>query len=145
MLYTPHTATLYKLNEANNGSVTIDITFLSSCLLQRAEAARATTRGLTGSDSATLYIPFSCKAEDGLTKAAKTWVTPKEYEAAASKTNIYTIADDGSCYFVLGKHIEAGATFKELNAKYGDVFKVTGVRVCDYGTDTMRHFEVTGA
>lgn len=144
-MYSPHTATLYRLTEANDGTTTVDITVLHYCFLQRSESASATTRGLSGADAATLFIPSECTCTDGISGTIKTFATLKDYNAAPDKTGLFTVAEDGLSYYVLGEHIEAGATFKALNAKYGDCYKVTGVRNCDYGSESMRHLEVSGA
>lgn len=138
-MYTPHKITLYRLTEGAT-EATVDITVLHSCHLQRTDAATVTTGGYSGASSATLFIPFSCEATDGITGQPKQYASPKE----AGEGN-YTITDDGTSYFVLGEHVEPDATFQTLNAHFDDCYKVTGVRICDYGSDGMRHFEVSGA
>lgn len=138
-MYTPHKITLYKLTEGATAT-TVDITVLHSCHLQRTDAANVSTGGYTGASSATLFIPFSCIATDGVTGNAKQYASPKE-----AGEGDYTITDDGTSYFVLGERVVPDATFQTLNALYDDVFKVTGVRICDYGSESMRHFEVSGA
>lgn len=138
-MYTPHKITLYRITEGATEPV-VNITVLHSCHLQRTEAASANTRGYAGASSATLFIPFDVFATDGLTGAPKVYASPKE-----ATENDYTICDDGTCFFVLGEHVVPNATFKAINATYDDCYKITGVRVCDYGSGNMRHFEVSGA
>lgn len=148
-MYAPHTVTVYNITRAidkDSFAAVTDLrcTVLRGVFLQATKAANVRATGLEGADAATLYIPFTAEAVDGVTGAKKRYAAPKEYWAASDRSELWTLSwsgEGGSTFFVKGEFV----TDKENVARSQDgCFEVTKVDVMDYGSPDMRHFEVGG-
>lgn len=150
-MYTPHTVTLYYATEDPvTFTQLVNITILHGVFFDAAKAANVRTSGLEGADSVNLFIPFGVDAYDGLYAGLdehprKKFVGPKEYEAAADKSGLWTMDVGVNCFFVKGEVVEPGKSFQYINANYDDVYKVTKVDEKDFGSPAMQHWEVGGA
>ena len=145
-MYAPHTITLYYVTEdpvtfeTSNG-----ITILEGVLVDASKAANVRASGIESADAVNLFIPFDVKAIDGVTGAAKTYISPKKYETQTDKSKLWTLGIDGKCFFVKGVVIEPVQGFQYINANYDDVYRVTKVDEKDFGSPDMRHWEVGGS
>lgn len=142
----PHTVTLYYISEdPTTFEVKNHITVLRGVLFAASKAANVRASGFEGADSVSLYIPFSVTAEDGMTGVEKTYVGAKAYADAADKDGLWTLDIGNNCFFVKGEVIEPNMTFQTINANYDDVHRVTKVDMFDFGSESMRLWEVGGA
>lgn len=142
-MYAPHTVTVYSpVEDPVTFEVTQHITVLRGVLVDASKASNVRTSGLEGADSVNLFIPFSVKASDGLSLMDKSYVAPKEFESAADKSGLWTLRIGD--VFVKGEVVEDN-DFQYINANYDDVYRITKVDKKDFGSESMRHFEVGGA
>lgn len=149
-MYTPHTVTIYNIvretDPATLDEVThVYITILRGVMLQASKGANVRESGLEGADAANLYIPFTVKAVDGKTGAAKAYAKPQEFVKAADRSGLWTLSyngNGGETVFVKGEFISDNMTVVQY---HDDCYKVTKVDAMDYGSADMRHFEVGGA
>ena len=136
-MYAPHTVTVYSVIE---DPVTFEeirhITVLRGVFMDASKAANVRTSGLEGADSVNLFVPFSVDA------SGKTYAEPKEYERAEDKSGLWTLRIGD--FFVKGEVAE-DRDFQYLNANYDDVYRITKVDRKDFGSESLRHFEVGGA
>lgn len=144
-MYAPHTVTLYNVGEEDlvTFEQPINATVLRGVLLDASKAVNVRTSGLEGADSVNLYIPFDVTATDALTGVERTYVDPKEYAAADDVSGLWTL-DTSNCFFAKGELMEI-ADFQTINRKYDGVYNVTKVDKKDFGSASMRHWEVGGA
>lgn len=142
-MYAPHTVTVYSTIE---DSVTFEetryITVLHGVFMDASKAANVRTSGLEGADSVNLFIPFSVRATDGVSLLEKRYVDPKEFGATADKSGIWTLRIGD--FFVKGDVVE-DKDQAYMEANYDDVYRITKVDKKDFGSESMRHFEVGGA
>lgn len=142
-MYAPHTVTVYSpVEDPVTFEVTQHITVLRCVLMDASKASNVRTSGLEGADSVNLFIPFCVKAADGVSLLDKTYVDPKEFESAADKSGLWTLRIGD--FFVKGEVVE-DKDFQYINANYDDVYRITKVDKKDFGSESMRHFEVGGA
>ncbi len=136
-MYAPHTLTLYStIEDPVTFEETRFITVLRGVLLDASKASNVRTSGLEGADSVNLFIPFSVDA------SGKTYVDPKEFEKAADKSVLWTLRIGD--FFVKGEVVE-DKDFQYLNLNYDYVYRITKVDKKDFGSESMRHWEVGGA
>lgn len=114
-----------------------------------AHAANVRESGLEGADFVNLFIPFNVDSIDGITGAPKKFATPKQYEAAEDKSNLWTLDTDSmqssTTFFVKGEIVEQGKDFQWMNRIYDNVHRITKVDAKDFGSPSMQHWEVGGA
>lgn len=144
-MYTPHEVTLYNVYEDDNGDVQIGITILRNVMLQDSKADNVNKSGIQTADSATLFIPFTVRAE-GTDGSPKTFLKPKAFRYADDKETHWTLVSQGSesdhdCFFVKGEVISENG-YAYMREHYDDVYKVTSVDVRDFGSYAMRHWQV---
>lgn len=154
-MYTPHTVTLYNMaiNPAN-GNETYNVTVLEGVFLDISKGANIQKSGLSDADAATLFIPFSVKAiegnpPEGQEPAEKTYLPPKRYNALtlAQRVNYWTLEPGGEnsgtqCFFVKGTNISAEG-YEKLRNTMDFVFDVNHVDLRDFGSEDMRHWQVS--
>lgn len=145
-MYTPHIITLYNTEELDDRLV-IHRTVLDGVFIDTAKSRNNGAYGVTGTDTATLYIPFAVNASNGRCGANKEYVKPKAFHNMNSKNNVWTIEDSGEassvvCYVCKGV-VGERLSYKELKQKYDDVYAVTGVKTRDFGSADMQHWEVS--
>ncbi len=137
-MYAPHTVTVYSpVEDPVTFEVTHHITVLRGVLLDASKASNVRTSGLEGADGANLYIPFSVASD-----SSKSYVDPKEFESAADKSGLWTLRVGD--FFIKGEVVE-DEDFQYINANYDDVYRITKVDKKDFGSESMRHWEVGGA
>ena len=138
-MYTPHTVTLIIANETDDGMEYHSVV-LNGVFIDRSKRAGIDRSGLSDGDNVTLYIPMGIDT-------GKMYLAPKAYRAATGKDNYWTLSEGGEtsgaeCYFVKG---EAEAMpYEEACELYDDVYRISAVDELDYGSEAMRHWEVTG-
>ena len=152
-MYAPHTVTIYNVTQETDPETFKDtqksyITVIRGVMLQASKAVNVRESGLEGADAVNLYIPFASPAVDGVTGQEKRYVGPQEFWRAADKSGIWTLSTDGNggtTFFVKGEVAEPDKTEQMIEMLYDDVYKVTKVDMKDFGSASMRHFEVGGA
>ena len=151
-MYAPHTVTIYNVmqesDESFNDTQKSYITVIRGVMLQASKAANVRTSGLEGADAVNLYIPFSAAAVDGVTGAEKRYIGPQEFWHAPDKSRLWTLSMDGNggtTFFVKGEAVEPDKTEELIETLYDDVYKVTKVDVKDFGSPSMKHWQVGGA
>ena len=142
-MYAPHTVTVYSaIEDQVTFEVTRHITILRGVFMDASKASNVRSSGLEGADSVNLFIPFSVDAVDGQSLFDKSYVSPKIFEAAADKSRFWTLRVGD--FFVKGEIVgDKDQSFMEAN--YDDVYRITKVDMKDFGSESMRHFEVGGA
>lgn len=148
-MYTPHTVTLYNVIQGTDISTFEDtestyVTILRGVFLDASKAVNVRASGIESADAVNLYIPFGVTAVDGTTGEEKRYVSPQEFVAAEDKADIWTLAADGSgveTFFIKGEFVTTATAARA----HDDSYKVTKVDMKDYGSPSMRHFEVGGA
>ena len=142
----PHTVTLYTvLTEADadfHETRVNHITILRGVLLDESKAANVRSSGLEGADAAELYIPFSVRAEDGVTGRPKQYTGPMEFWRAEDKSGLWTLSDGENCFFVKGVAVEPEAAVERIERMYDSVYQMTKVDRKDFGG--LPHWEVGG-
>ena len=151
-MYAPHTVTIYNVtqesDESFNDTQKSYITVIRGVFLEASKAANVRESGLEGADAVNLYIPFSTPAVDGVTGAEKRYVGPQEFWRSADKSGLWTLSTDGNggtTFFIKGNVVEPEKSEQQIEGLYDDVYKVTKVDMKDFGSVSMRHFEVGGA
>lgn len=152
-MYAPHTVTIYNVTQEIDQTTFKDvqksyITVLRGVMLQASKAANVRQSGLEGADAVNLYIPFSAPAVDGVTGAAKRYVGPQEFWRAVDKSGLWTLSTDGNggtTFFVKGEVVEPDKAEEQIEMLYDDVYKVTKVDMKDFGSTSMRHWQVGGS
>lgn len=148
-MYAPHTVTVYNASEnMDTLKNEYNITVLRGVFLDISKAANILRSGLESADGATLFIPFSVNAVNGVTGAEQKYLPPKEYERAESKGEFWTVRPGGSssgkdCFFTKGE-VVTDMDFQDLNAYFDDVYRVSAVDTKDFGSPEMQHWEVSG-
>lgn len=147
-MYTPHAVTLFNVTEDALGKAVVNATLLVGVFLDIAKGANVQNSGLESADAATLYIPIGIKAINCVTGKVQQFLSPKEYAREQDTSGYWTLRTSGTssavdCFFAKGIISEV-ATFKDINAKYNDVFRVSNVDTKDYGRAGMQHWEVGG-
>ena len=144
-MYTPHVVTLYNVWEGIDGEIHYGITILKNVMLQNSKADNVNKSGLTSADAATLFIPFDVHAvsSDGDTKA---FLKPKEFMRHKCKERFWTLFSSGSesdhdCFFVKSEVVSENG-YAYMREHYDDVYKVTSVDIRDFGSMSMRHWQV---
>ena len=148
-MYTPHTVTLYNVFHTVDESTFKEttethITILEGVFLDQSKGVNVRESGLEGADAATLYIPFSVRANDGLTGNEKRFAEPMEFVKAADKTGLWTLEPGRNTFFIKGIVVAPGETEMHTQLSHDGVYTVTKVDAKDYGAPSMRHWEVGG-
>lgn len=145
----PHTVTLYNATE-NPDSLMVEanITILEGVFLDAAKGSNVIRSGLESADAATLFIPMSIEAVNGVTGQKQAFLPSKEYDRLDDKSGNWTLRSGGAssaveCFFVKGVVVEQ-ASFQSINQRYDDVYRVTSVDTLDYGSPDLQHWEVGG-
>lgn len=142
-MYAPHTVTIYSaIEDQVTFEVTRHITILRGVFMDASKASNVRSSGLEGADSVNLFIPFSVEAVDGKSLFEKSYVSPKIFEAAEDKSHFWTLRVGD--FFVKGEVVEDN-DFQYINANFDDVYRITKVDKKDFGSESMRHFQVGGA
>lgn len=148
-MYTPHTVTLYNVTTGTDPETQIDtetnhITILRGVFLDASKGTNVIKSGLEGADAVTLHIPFSVEAVDGVSGEAKQYIGPIEFNRMADKTGYWTLAANRNTFFVKGEVVEPDATQQQINMRYDNVYTVSKADEKDFGSPSMRHWEIGG-
>lgn len=145
-MYAPHTVTVFNVGEEEDiasGFQPISATILRGVMLDASKAVNVRESGLVGADSVNLYIPFTVEAVDALTGLQRSYVGPKEYDNADDVSGLWTLGTGERHFFAKGEITEA-LDFQTINRKYESVHQITKVDTKDFGSPSMRHWEVGG-
>lgn len=148
-MYTPHTVTVYNAHEnMDTLKPEYNITVLEGVFLDISKGANVVKSGLENADAAKLFIPFGIEAVNGVTGQSQTYIDPKAYERLEDKSAYWTIRAGGTtsvndCFFVKNR-VVSDMDFQDLNSYYDHVFRVSSVDLRDFGSESMRHWEVSG-
>lgn len=145
-MYAPHVVTVINATEEND-TMQYRATVLHGVMLQAAKRTNADKSGAVDADTVKLFIPFNVRAVS-VSGAVKHFASPKVYEAAEDKESLWTLQSAGkssvsACFFVRGI-LSSGMSYTEALKSYDDVFRVSAVKTCDYGSSSMQHWEVGG-
>ncbi len=150
-MYCPHTVSLINYHEKIPY-----LTILRGVMLQGPEGRAALHRGEGNEDNIKLYIPFTVKAETLSLPAegeeadpafnAASFLPPTAYAACADPSLHWTLQPEGesagrSGFFVKGELPEP-VSLEEARDSFDFVYPVAGFTVHDYGSASMRHYEV---
>lgn len=148
-MYAPHTVTLYTVKTVTDPTTLketteTNITLLDGAFLDAVKAENVRSTGRNDADAAMLYIPFDIKAIDGITGSAKSYIGPNEYWIAKDTTGLWTMSTGGNSFFVKGVVVRPELTLQQIYMAYDDVYVINTVDAKDYGSPSMRHWEVGG-
>lgn len=144
-MYTPHTVTLFNVSEGADLKSVNNITILKGVFLDVTNVAKADKTGANDADNATLFVPFSVTAES-TSGARKVYKPPKEYKEQSD--GAWTLSESGDtsisdCFFVKGIMTE-DKSFQYYKNHYDEVYRVNSVKVRDFGSPDMHHWQVGG-
>ena len=144
-MYTPHIITLINVSVNDDETLAYNATVLDKVFLDTSKATSSGKNGMTDMDTATLFIPFSAVGKS-ITGQEKAYVSPKAYDALDDKSEFWTLKDSGDisaveCFFVKGIVDDIGS-YEDMKREYDYVFAVTRVLLRDFGSTSMRHFQV---
>lgn len=151
-MYAPHTVTLYTVTslpdpDTLKETVTTNITVLEGVFLDAVKAENVRATGQQSADAATLYIPFGVKAVDGITGEAKPYMGWPQYWASVKEgetADAWTMSTGGNSFFVKGRVVVPDGTLDQIDMSHEGVYVITTVDAKDYGSQSMRHWEVGG-
>ena len=144
-MYTPHIITLINVTEKLDETLQYNATVLDGVFLDAAKGTSSGKAGLTDTDTATLFIPFSTVGKS-FKGALKKYYPPKAYEQLSDKSGAWTLKDGGEssaveCFFVKGIVNPVGS-FDDMKREYDYVYAVTRVLLRDFGSPSMQNFQV---
>ena len=158
-MITPHTVFLVDGRPDANGAMAYSLTVLRGVMLQSAESPGVNASGFRSAsgtslrvlaaraESTMLYIPFSVTAEDG-NGQPKQYLPPRDYAALADRSGFWTLDPAGDeaarCAYFTGEPLTEALPLQAAREQLGSVWVLSGVRLCDYGSPALRHWEVTG-
>lgn len=145
-MYTPHAVTLFNIEDVD-GTIVVYRTYLDGVFLDTAKGRNTTADGVSSTNRATLYIPFSVDGGGSQCCSEKHYVSPRTFHNMAIKSNVWTLEDSGetsavSCFIIKGKCTES-LSYRDAKKKYDNVYAVTEVKERDYGSADMQHWEVS--
>lgn len=144
-MYAPHTVTIYnRITDRTTQKDLLYCTILRGVMLQASKGANVRKSGLSGADSATLYIPFDVVAVDGLTGEKKQYAGAQEFYKADNRDNLWTLSysgNGGTTFFLKGEFVTDN---EDVALMQDNHYEVTKVDAMDYGSLDMQHWEVGG-
>ena len=140
-MYTPHTVSLINLH---NG--TPYLTLLRGVMLQALNGQSVQRRGDQEETIATLYVPLSVHATNAAGENV-TFLPPLEYARCTDPEKHWTLQPEGEsagrCGFFVKGELTEPISLEEAYDRYDFVYTIAGCTVHDYGSSSMRHWEVT--
>ena len=140
-MYCPHTVSI-----VNYHNKLPYLTVLRGVMLQGPDGRAALQRGEQIEDNVTLYIPFSVRAES-LAGGRVSFLPPKDYAACTDPEQHWTLQPEGEsagrCGFFVKAVLTEPVSLEEAYDRYDCVYTIAGCTVHDYGSSSMRHYEVT--
>ena len=114
-------------------------------MLQGSDGRAVLQRGDSQKDDMILYIPLSVKAETSSGEPAS-FLTPKAYDACTDPAQHWTLQPEGEsagrCGFFVKGELAGPVSLEEARDRYDFVYTVAGYLIHDYGSPSMRHYEV---
>ena len=114
-------------------------------MLQGSDGRAVLQRGDSQKDEMILYIPLSVKAETPSGEPA-TFLTPKAYAACIDPVHHWTLQPEGEsagrCGFFVKGELAEPVSLEEARDIHDFVYTVAGYLIHDYGSPSMRHYEV---
>jgi len=147
-MFAPHTVTLVNVITSKNADYTEENTLhavvLHGVFLDVSDGSRPSQNGSTNDYNATLLIPEDVDARDPFNGRKMHYVSPEEYKG---DDNTWTVKACGStsnidCYFVKGER--SAHDYRTMRMTYPNVYDSVSVTHYDYGSASMRHWEVRG-
>ncbi len=139
-MYGPHTVSIVSFH---GGAP--HLTVLRGVMLQGMSGRTVLRNGNMDETKMLLYIPFSVTAENGEGEPAS-FLPPMEYAACPDPELHWTLQPEGEsagrCGFFVNGVPDRPLTLAEARRLYDEVFVIAGYSVCDYGSPSMRHWEV---
>ena len=136
----PHTVTLVSFQ----GGVPY-LTVLHGVMLQGMSGKTVLRNGEMDETKMVLYIPFSVTAETPSGEASS-FLLPQEYAARPDPALHWTLQPEGEsagrCGFFVKGILDTPLTLAESRRLYDEVYVIAGYSVHDYGSPSMRHWEV---
>ena len=139
-MFAPHTVTVYY---AGPGEA-VHVTVLEGVLYDGALAAGTSRAGMEGGGGARLFIPNDVRASDGLTGRIRVRAGLREFLAAPDKSGLWSLGTGERWFFAPGRAVEPEGSFQRVNSRWG-AHRVTRVRLRDFGSPGMGHWEAEGA
>ena len=140
-MYCPHSVSI--VNYHNKSPY---LAVLRGVMLQGPDGRAALQRGEQVEDNVTLYIPFSVRAESHA-GGRVSFLPPKDYAACTDPERHWTLQPEGEsagrCGFFVKGELSEPISLEEAYDRYDFVYTIAGCTVHDYGSPTMRHYEVT--
>lgn len=139
-MYTPHTVSL--INFHNDIPY---LTVLRSVMLQALNGQSVQRRGDQDEANATLFVPLSVRAENPAGESV-TFLPPHEYARCTDPDRHWTLQPEGEsagrCSFFVKGELSAACSLTDARERCDYVFVVAGWQLHDYGSLSMRHFEI---
>ena len=136
----PHTVTLVCFQGGDPY-----LTVLHGVMLQGMSGKTVLRNGEMDETKMVLYIPFSVTAETPSGEASS-FLLPQEYAARPDPALHWTLQPEGEsagrCGFFVKGILDTPLTLAEARRLYDEVYVIAGYSVHDYGSPSMRHWEV---
>ena len=136
----PHTVTLVSFQGGDPY-----LTVLHGVMLQGMSGKTVLRNGEMDETKMVLYIPFSVTAETPSGEASS-FLFPQEYAACPDPALHWTLQPEGEsagrCGFFVKGVLDTPLTLAEARRLYDEVYVIAGYSVHDYGSPSMRHWEV---
>lgn len=141
-MYTPHTITIFN-SYKNDGDKTTyyQPTRLTGVFRQGARAQSTDSNGIVKRGTDKLFIPLTVTAEDG-----RQYVKPSDFAALTEdeRAESWTLNERGD-FYIMGTYTapEDGVIrWDDIRTAHRSGHKILTVKICDYGSDELRHWEV---
>ncbi len=137
---TPHTVTLVCFQ----GSVPY-LTVLRGVMLQGTSGKTVLRNGEMDETKMALYIPFSVDARNPAGEETS-FLLPYAFASCPDPGQHWTLQPEGEsagrCGFFVKGVLDTPLTLAEARRLYDEVYVIAGYSVRDYGSPSMRHWEV---
>ena len=139
-MYGPHIVSVI-----NHHHDTPYLTILRGVMLQPLDGRSVQRRGDQDASSAVLYIPFSAPARNAAGESVS-FLPPREYARCSDPEKHWTLQPEGESagradFFVKGE-LRSPCTLSEARERNDYVYVIAGYYLHDYGSQSMRHYEV---
>ena len=139
-MVTPHTVSLINFHHEQPY-----LTILHGVMLQALDGQSVQRRGDAQESNARLFIPFSVSAVNTAGECV-TFLPPLEYARCSDSEKHWTLQPEGGsagrCSFFIKGEIPEACSLAFARDNYDFVCTVAGFYLHDYGSQSMRHYEV---
>ena len=140
-MYCPHIVSLISFHSGQPR-----LTLLRGVMLQARNGHSVQLRGDAEAADATLFIPLTVRAENGAGERVS-FLPHLEYARCPEPEKHWTLQPEGEsagrCSFFIKGELSEPCTLAEARERYDYVNTVAGWQLHDYGSPSMRHYEVT--